>query len=232
MKKLGLIGGTTWVSTVDYYSYINKMAAGRLGGSASAELILYSLNFAEIKDWADQSNWTAIGGRLSDLSRKLESAGAEAIVLCANTMHIVADEVRQSVGIPLLHIVDAVAKEIREQNAKKVALLGTAFTMDNDFYQTRLLESGIETIVPEKEDRSFIHNSIFDELGKEIYRDETKQKYLEIIDRLNKKGAEGIILGCTEIPLLIKQSDCGIPVFDTTLIHAKYAVDFALGSES
>jgi aspartate racemase len=228
MKTLGLIGGTTWVSTVDYYSYINKMAAGRLGGSASAQLILYSVNFAEIKAWADQGDWGAIAGRLCELASKLESIGAEGIVLCANTMHIVADQVQQSVGIPLLHIVDAVAKEIEKQNAKKVALLGTGFTMDNDFYQTRLLKFGIETIVPGVDDRNFIHNSIFDELGKEIFLDKTKQRYLEIIDSLHKKGAEGIILGCTEIPLLIKQDDCSVPVFDTTLIHAKYAVDFAL----
>lgn len=229
MKKLGLIGGTTWVSTVDYYSYINKLTNERLGGSASAELLLYSVNFAEIKAWADESNWKAIGERLSDLAARLESVGAEAIVLCANTMHIVAETVQQRVGIPVLHIVDAVAKEIEKQNGKKVALLGTGFTMDNDFYQNRLLTFGIETIVPEKQDRDFIHNSIFDELGKEIFRDETKQRYLEIIDKLNKNGgAEGIILGCTEIPLLIKQADCSVPVFDTTMIHAKYAVDFAL----
>jgi aspartate racemase len=229
MKTLGLIGGTTWVSTVDYYSYINKLTNEKLGGSASAELILYSVNFAEIKAWADESNWKAIGERLSDLAAGLESIGAEAIVLCANTMHIVAETVQQRVGIPVLHIVDAVAKEIEKQNGKKVALLGTGFTMDNDFYQNRLLTFGIETIVPEKQDRDFIHNSIFDELGKEIFRDETKQRYLEIIDKLNKNGgAEGIILGCTEIPLLIKQEDCSVPVFDTTMIHAKYAVDFAL----
>jgi aspartate racemase len=229
MRTLGLIGGTTWVSTVDYYSYINQMAAERLGGSASAELILYSVNFAEIKAWADESNWKAIGERLSDLAARLESIGAEAIVLCANTMHIVAETVQQRVGIPVLHIVDAVAKEIEKQQAKKVALLGTGFTMDNDFYQNRLLTFGIDTIVPEKQDRDFIHNSIFDELGKEIFRDETKQRYLEIIDKLNKNGgAEGIILGCTELPLLIKQEDCSVPVFDTTMIHAKYAVDFAL----
>jgi aspartate racemase len=230
MKTLGLIGGTTWVSTVDYYSYINKMAAERLGGSASAQLILYSVNFAEIKAWADAGDWDAIGGRLSEISQKLEIAGAEAIVLCANTMHIVSDTVQQSVNIPLLHIVDAVAKEIQNKHAKKVALLGTGFTMDHVFYPNRLLDFGIETIVPEKEDRDFIHNSIFEELGKEIFRDETKQRYLGIIEKLNKEGAEGVILGCTEIPLLIKQEDCGIPVFDTTMIHAKYAVDLALSS--
>jgi aspartate racemase len=228
MKTLGLIGGTTWVSTVDYYSYINQMAAERLGGSASAQLILYSVNFAEIKGWADEGNWKAIGERLSELARKLESIGAEGIVLCANTMHIVAGAVQESINIPLLHIVEAVGREIKKQNAKKVALLGTGFTMDNDFYQTKLLEFGIEAFVPGKDDRNFIHNSIFDELGKEIFLDTTKQRYLEIIDRLHTEGAEGIILGCTEIPMLIKQEDCAIPVFDTTLIHAKYAVDFAL----
>jgi aspartate racemase len=228
MKTLGLIGGTTWVSTVDYYTYINQMAAQRLGGNASAQLILYSLNFTEIKSRADAGDWEGIGKILSGIAQKLESIGAEAIVLCANTMHIVAPEVRQSIGIPVLHLVDAVAKEIQDRGGKKVALLGTGFTMDHEFYPTRLREFAIETIVPEKDDRDFIHNSIFDELGKEIFRDETKQRYLQIIDKLNRNGAEGIILGCTEIPLLIKQEDCSVPVYDTTMIHAKYAVDFAL----
>ena len=228
MKKLGLIGGTTWVSTVDYYTYINQMVAGRMGGNTSAELILYSLNFTEIKSRADVGDWNGIGEILSDAAQKLESIGAEGIVLCANTMHIVAPEVQQTVGIPVLHLVDAVAKEIEVRGGKKVALLGTGFTMDHEFYPNRLREFGLEMIVPEKDDRDFIHNSIFDELGKEIFRDETKQRYLQIIDKLNQSGADGVILGCTEIPLLIKQDDCSIPVYDTTIIHAKYAVDFAL----
>jgi aspartate racemase len=229
MKTLGLIGGTTWVSTVDYYTYINQLTAERLGGNSSAQLILYSLNFTEIKSRADVGDWDGIGKILSGIAQKLETAGAAGIVLCANTMHIVAPDVQATVGIPVLHIVDAVAKEIKANNADKVALLGTGFTMDHVFYPDRLREFGIETVVPDKEDRDFIHNSIFDELGKEIFLDATKQKYLQIIDKLNKeKDAQGIILGCTEIPLLIKQQDCSIPVFDTTMIHAKYAVDFAL----
>ena len=228
MKTLGLIGGTTWLSTVDYYRYINQITGERYGGDASARLILYSVNFSEFKAWADAGDWDTITERLSEIAAKLKTAGAEAIVLCSNTTHIAADAIQQSIGIPVLHIVDAVAKEIENLPAKKVALLGTRFTMEKDFYKSKLLGFGIETIIPEAEDRDFIHNSIFDELGKEIFRDETKQRYLEIIDKLNREGAEGIILGCTEIPLLIKQSDCSVPVFDTTLIHAKYAVDFAL----
>jgi len=228
MKTLGLIGGTTWLSTVDYYRYINQLTGERSGGSTSARLILYSVNFAEFKAWADAGDWETIGERLSEIAVKLETAGAEAIVLCSNTTHIVAGAVQQSVSIPVLHIVDAVAKEIEKQNAKKVALLGTRFTMEQDFFKNKLLEYNIETIIPGGEERAFIHNSIFDELGKEIFLDVTKQRYLEIIRGLNEKGAEGIILGCTEIPLLIKQDDCSVPVFDTTLIHAKYAVDFAL----
>ena len=228
MKTLGLIGGTTWLSTVDYYRYLNQLTEERSGGSASARLLLYSVNFAEFKALADAGDWKEIGVRLSDIAVKLEAAGAEAIVLCSNTTHIVADEVGQSINIPVLHMVDAVAREIERKHAKKVALLGTRFTMEQGFYKDGLARYDIETMIPETEDRNFIHNSIFDELGKEIFRDETKQRYLEIIDTLNKNGAEGVILGCTEIPLLIKQDDCNIPAFDTTLIHAKYAVDFAL----
>lgn len=228
MKTLGLIGGTTWVSTVDYYRYINQLTEERVGEPASARILLYSVNFKEFKDLADAGDWDEIGRRLSEIAVRLEAGGAEAIVLCSNTTHIVAGAVREKVNIPVLHMVDAVAGEIEKRQAKKIALLGTRFTMEQDFYKNGLLERGIETIIPDADERTFIHNSIFDELGKEIFRDETKQKYLEIIDGLSKKGAEGVILGCTEIPLLVKQDDCSIPTFDTTLIHAKYAVDFAL----
>jgi aspartate racemase len=228
MKTLGLIGGTTWPSTVDYYKYLNQLTAERTGGEMYSRLILYSVNFVEFKALADASDWDGLASRLSEIARTLEKAGAEGLVLCANTTHIVAEKVQQNVNIPLLNIVDAVAREIESSRIGKVALLGTRFTMENDFYQNKLLTYGIETIVPGLHERNFIHDSIFEELVHEIYKDETKRRYLELMDGLNKRGADGIILGCTEIPLLIKQADSEIPLFDSTRIHAKYAVDFAL----
>ena len=228
MKTLGLIGGTTWVSPIDYYKYINQLINEKLGGDNSARLLLYSVNFREIKELADADDWQQIGVHLSDAARRLENAGADALVLCANTMHIVAERVQQHISVPLLHIVDATAKEIEKQKMSRVGLLGTRFTMEKDFFKEKLFEYGIETIVPDAEDRAFIHSSIFLELGKNIFKDETKNKYLEITENLQAKGAEGVIFGCTEIPLLIKAEDCRVASFDTTLIHAKYAVDFAL----
>lgn len=228
MKTLGLIGGTTWVSTIDYYRYINRLTNERAGGAGSARLILYSVNFAELMTFVNADDWDGVGRFLSEIAIKLEGAGAEAIVLCANTTHMVADVVQKSVGIPLLHIVDAVAKEIAGQNIGKVGLLGTRFTMEREFFKQRLSGFGIETVVPADADRTFVHDSIYNELGKDIFTDQTRKEYFEIIDRLASGGAEGVILGCTEIPMLIKPEECSIPAFDTTLIHARYAVDFAL----
>ncbi|MGC2238665.1 MAG: aspartate/glutamate racemase family protein [Pyrinomonadaceae bacterium] len=228
MKTLGLIGGMSWVSTIDYYRYINQFANERLGGLNYARILLYSLSFNEVKTLADASDWKTLGELFSSISQNLENAGAEAIVLCANTAHIVAETVEKSIKIPLINITDSTAKEISKQNLKRVALLGTRFTMENDFYKKTLLRYGIETMIPDDEQRNFIHNSIFDELGRDIITVETKQKYLEIIEDLHKQGAEGVIFGCTEIPLLLKAEDCRLPSFDTTMIHARYAVDFAL----
>jgi aspartate racemase len=181
--------------------------------------------------FVNEDDWDSAAAFLSGIAIKLEEAGADAIVLCANTTHLTAETVQRSIRIPILHIVDAVAAEIEKQNMKKVGLLGTRFTMEKDFFAGRLKKFGIDAVVPGPDGRMFIHESIYNELGKNIFLDETKHKYLQIIDELNADGAEGVILGCTEIPLLIKQADCGIPVFDTTFIHAKYAVDFALSSE-
>ena len=228
MKTLGLIGGTTWVSTVDYYKYINKLTTEKLGGLNSAKILLYSVRFSDVKSLADASDWESLGKLMSGIAQNLEKGGAEAIVLCANTMHIVADKVQEKTNIPLIHIADATAKAILAQNLKKVALLGTKFTMENDFYKNRLADFGIETIIPNDEERDFIHWSIFEELGKDIFTENTKQKYLEIIDKLNERGAQGVILGCTEIPMLVKPEECPIPSFDTTILHAKAAVEFAL----
>lgn len=231
MKTLGLIGGTTWPSTVDYYRYLNRLTGERTGGAMYPRLILYSVNFVEYKALADAYDWKEIADRLSAIAVKLEAAGAEAVVLCANTTHIVADIVSEGVNIPLLNIVDAVGKEIQGRGIKRVALLGTRYTMENEFYQNKLGGYGIETIVPKTDERDFVHNSIFDELVHEIMSDVTKQRYLKLMDDLRGRGAEGIILGCTEIPLLIKQADTDIPLFDSTLIHAKYAIDFALSDQ-
>lgn len=228
MKTLGLIGGTTWPSTVDYYRYLNRLTGERTGGAMYPRVILYSVNFVEYKALADAGDWKGVAARLSSIAGKLEAAGAEALVLCANTTHIVADIVSESVNIPLLNIVDAVGREINGRGIKRVALLGTRFTMENEFYPDKLAGYGIETIVPKEDERNFVHDSIFDELVHEVLRDETKQRYLKLMDDLCGRGAEGIILGCTEIPLLIKQADTDIPLFDSTLIHATYAVDFAL----
>ncbi|MEP6903082.1 MAG: aspartate/glutamate racemase family protein [Actinomycetota bacterium] len=228
MKTLGLIGGMSWVSTLDYYKYINELANEKRGGLNFARILLYSVSFNDVKTLADAGDWQSMGEMFSHIAGTLENAGAEAIVLCANTAHIVVDKVETNIKIPLINIVNSTAKEILRQNLKKVALLGTKFTMENDFYKEGLARYEIETIIPNGGERDFIHSSIFEELGKNIFTSDTKQKYLEIIENMSARGAEGVIFGCTEIPMLLKPEDCRIPSFDTTLIHAKAAVDFAL----
>jgi aspartate racemase len=228
MKTLGLIGGTTWHSTVDYYRIINQRVNDRLGGHSSARLLLYSVNFEEMKPPSDPDRWSQVAATLCDIAAKLERAGAECIVLCANTPHLVADQVQTSVRIPLIHIADATAKAIAVQGLTTIGLLGTKFTMEHSFFKERLARAGITTIVPDDADRAFVHDSIFGELGRGVLTKETKGAYLAIIDRLVSRGAQGVILGCTEIPMLIKPEDCAVPTFDTTTIHATAAVDFAL----
>lgn len=230
MKTLGLIGGLTWVSTIDYYRIINRTINERAGGQQAARLILYSVNFGEFVPEFNDAWWRQTGARLAAIARKLEVAGAEGLILCANTPHKVADDVRAAITIPLIHIAEVTARAIQAKELRTVALLGTRFTMEGDFFKEKLSEAGMGCIIPEKDDRDFIHASIFDELGKEIFKPETKRRYLDIIDALAKRGAEGVILGCTEIPLIVKPEDASIPVFDTTLIHATAAVDFALGA--
>lgn len=228
MKTLGLIGGMTWLSTVDYYRYINQTINERAGGRQSARLILYSVNFAEFVPSIDELGWRDIATRLAAIARTLQVAGAEALILCANTPHKVAGDVRAAVTIPLIHIAEVTAREVRSSRLRKVALLGTRFTMEESFFRDALTAAGLESIIPEKDDRDFIHESIFGELGKGILSPVTKERYRTIIAALAQRGAEGVILGCTEIPLIVKPEDVSIPVFDTTLIHATAAVDFAL----
>lgn len=228
MKTLGLIGGTSWVSTVDYYRIINREINDRLGGLNSAKILLYSVNQQEMKPATDPAGLEEFARFLTGIAKRLETAGAEGLLLCANTTHMAADLVQKSINIPLIHIADVTAEAILKRKIKTIGLLGMKMTMEQTFYVDRLAKFGITAIVPEQGERDYIHRTIMAELEKGILKDETRKKYLEIIDDLVNKGAEGIVLGCTEIPLLIKQSDTTVPVFDTTEIHAMAAVEFAL----
>ena len=228
MKILGLVGGTTWLSTIDYYRYINKGINEKLGGVNFAECMIYSLNFADIHRNNEARDWECNYLLVLNACEKLISGGAEGIVLCANTMHLLAGRISENINVPIIHIAEATANEIRKKDINIIALLGTKFTMEEDFFKLKLAEKGIGTIIPDEDDRNFIHDSIFNELAKDIINPDTKKRYISIIDKLISKGAEGVILGCTEIPLLIKQEDVSIPAFDTTLIHSKAAVEFAL----
>ncbi len=228
MKTLGLIGGLSWFSTAVYYRTINQLVNERLGGSNAARLILYSVNFNDFKTLQEAGDWKRIEEMLSDIALRLEKAGADCLVLCTNTPHLVADGIKERIKIPLLHIADETAREIVRRKAGRVALLGTKFTMENSFFKDRLLKYSIQPVVPGEADRDFIHSSIFGELTKGVFTAETRKKYLAIIETLRGNGAEGVIFGCTEISLLINEQDCPLPVFDTTAIHSKVAVDFAL----
>lgn len=228
MKTLGLIGGISWVSTIAYYKLINQGINEKLGGLNSSRCIIYSFNFADIKKNNDTDNWDATFEMLCVACNHLKTCGAEAIILCANTMHILADRLENKISLPVIHIAKATAVEIKKINLKKVGLLGTKFTMELDFFKSKLAMRDIETIVPEEEDRNFIHKTIFDELGKEIFTEDTRQRYIAIIKKLIDSGAEGMILGCTEIPLLIEQKHVSVPIFDTTRIHSMAAVEFSL----
>lgn len=228
MKTLGLIGGLSWYSTAVYYRTLNQLTNERLGGSHSAKLILYSVDFNDFKVLQERDDWVKVESMLFNIAKRLEDAGADCIVMCTNTPHLVADEIRKKLKVPLLHIAEETAKEIVRQSKKKVGLLGTKFTMENSFFVDRLAKFGITSIVPSPEDRDYIHASIFNELTKGHFKEKTKSRFLEIVQRLEQQGAEGVIFGCTEFSLLLSQSDCRLIIFDTTAIHARSAVDFSL----
>jgi len=229
MKTIGLIGGMSWESSLLYYQIINEYVKEKLGGHNSAKSLMYSVNFQEIKTLQHQGNWDEATKMMIDAAQKLELAGADLIIICTNTMHKMAQEVEASVSIPLLHIADSTANEIVKDGIQKVALLGTAFTMEQDFYKGRLTEKfGLEVIVPDEADRWVVHDIIYQELCLGVIKEDSKQTYLRIINDLRLRGAEAVILGCTEITLLVAQADCSIPVYDTTRIHAESAIDFAL----
>ena len=228
MKTIGLIGGITWYSTVEYYRLLNEETNKRLGGTHSAHIIIHSVDFAEIKTLTEQQNWAGIASIMCNEAKKLEISNASCILIGANTMHNIADEIQAAVKIPVIHIADAVAKSIGEQALKKVALLGTKYTMQMDFYKNKLAHHNIQCMIPDEDDIEYINKAIYTEFSKGIFLPGTKKQFLHIIDKLVDRGAEGVILGCTEIPILLKQEDCKVPVFDTTLLHATAAVDFAL----
>lgn len=231
MKTLGLIGGMSWESTAHYYARINQLVTERLGGLHSAQLLLYSVEFHELQQLQHADDWAGAGRLLEDAAKRLERAGAEALVICANTMHLVAPEIEAAVKLPLIHVADATAKAVKDQGLHSVALLGTRFTMEKDFYRKRLEERhGLQVMVPDKPDRELLHQMIFAELCKGMVREESCRAFVQVISKLAAAGAEGAILGCTEFTLFELSSASGIPLFDTTEIHARAAVDWCLGN--
>lgn len=226
INKIGLLGGLSPESTVEYYKIINSEVRKVFGGCSSAELIIESFNFADIVKLQFDGKWDELGDKLGTAAQNLERCGADYIVICTNLMHKVAPQVQAKISVPLIHMVDSVAKEIKRQKIKKIGLLGTIFTMEEDFYSKKLLDDyGIETIIPDKSDREEVSRVIYQELCCGIIKEESKQKYLEIINKMKEKGAQGVILGCTEIPLMISDSDTNISVFNTTQIHAMSVVE-------
>lgn len=228
MKTIGLIGGTGWVSSVEYYRLINEGVNKKLGGLDFAKCILYSLNYGEVAR-LQQKNKDLILPMLEDVAEKLVQSGADGLALCANTLHMYYNQLAEKLPIPIVHIAEATAKEIKKNTFSKVGLLGTQLTMEGDFYTGVLRKNGIETLVPEKEDRVYINEKITTELFHLQFKEETRKRFLEIMTNLNLKGADAIILGCTEIPLLIKPEHTNLPLFDTLEIHANAIVDFMLG---
>lgn len=223
MKKIGLLGGMSCESTVEYYKIINSEVRKALGGCSSAELLMESFNFKEIETLQFEDKWNELGEKLSVAAQNMEKAGAEYIVICTNLMHKVAPIVQSNISVPLIHMVDSVAQEIQKQNIYTVGLLGTIFTMEEDFYTKKLFEDyGIKTVIPNIEDRQEVSSIIYNELCQGIVSEKSKAKYLEVIDKMKDNGAQGVILGCTEIPLMIQTAS--IPVFNTTEIHAKSIV--------
>jgi aspartate racemase len=231
MKTIGLIGGMSWESSLEYYRIINERTKARLGGFHSAQCVLYSVDFAEIETLQHQGKWPETAQILGRAARSVKAAGADFIVLCTNTMHKVASEIESAADVPLLHIADATARQVSSRGLTKIGLLGTRFTMEEDFYKGRLTQKyGLEVLVPGPADRETIHRVIYEELVVGRIEPSSRQRFVTIIEDLAGKGAQGVILGCTEIGLLVKDKDSPVPLFDTTRIHAEAAVDLALES--
>jgi len=228
MKVIGLIGGMSWESSVEYYRIINEEVKRRLGGLHSAKCLLYSVDFEEIERFQSNGDWKKAGEVLGDVALSLEKGGADFIVICTNTMHKVLDDVQSKINIPLLHIADATTTQIKEQGISSIGLLGTKYTMEQDFYKSRLESNGINVIVPNDNEREIVNKVIYDELCLGKVHQGSRDYYKKVIQGLIESGAEGIILGCTEIGLLIKPEDSDVPLFDTTYIHAREAVNMSL----
>lgn len=229
MKKIGLIGGMSWESSLEYYRILNEETKNKLSKLHSSKCIMYSVDFNEIAELQHENKWEELTNKMVEIGLDLKKAGAEFIVICTNTMHMMADDIESKTGLKVLHIADATGMDITSKGIKKVALLGTKFTMEGDFYKKRLNDKhNVEVIVPDEEDRQIVHDIIYNELCLGQIKDESRDKYIKIIDKLERQGAQGVILGCTEIPLLIKDNHVNIPVFDTTTIHGKAAVEYAL----
>lgn len=229
MKTIGLIGGMSWESSLEYYRIINETAKLKLGGLHSAQCLMYSVDFAEVEALQHQNKWDELTDIMVNSAQKLKNGGADFIVICTNTMHKMANDIESKVGIKVLHIAEVTGEKVIQKGLKKIGLLGTKFTMEQDFYKKVLKEKfNIDVVIPDENDREIVHDVIYNELCKGIINEVSKKKYIEIINNLESMGAEGVVLGCTEIPLLIKQQDVSLPVFDTTTIHAISAVEFAL----
>ncbi|MFF0393755.1 aspartate/glutamate racemase family protein [Kitasatospora sp. NPDC004615] len=228
MKTIGLLGGMSWESTAQYYRLLNEFTRDRLGGLHSAKCVLYSVDFAEIEQLQATGQWQAAGEMLADAARSVEAGGADLLLICTNTMHKVAEQVAGAVGIPLLHLGDATAEAVLAAGVRRVGLLGTAFTMEQDFYRERLAGHGLDVIVPDAAGRELVHRVIYQELCVGVVREESREAYRKVIAELVAAGAEGVILGCTEIELLVGAEDSSVPVFPTTRIHAAAAVEAAL----
>lgn len=228
MRTIGMLGGMSWQSTAEYYRLANELVRSRLGGVHSARILLDSIDFADMEELQSAGKWKEAGDVLAAKASALEAAGADMLVLCTNTMHIVVDALEQAVAIPLLHIVDTTSSKIAQQGLSRVGLLGTMFTMEQNFYRDRLFANGLDVIVPEQRDRTTVHRIIYEELIRGVVRQESRAEYRAVIERLVAAGAEGIILGCTEIELLVSAKDSPVPVFPTTLLHVEAAVDIAL----
>ncbi|WP_369215257.1 aspartate/glutamate racemase family protein [Streptomyces flavofungini] len=227
MRTIGLIGGMSWESSAEYYRLLNQLTKERLGGLHSARCVLYSVDFAEIERLQATGEWERAGDVLAAAAKGVEAAGADLVLICTNTMHKVADQVRDALSVPLLHLGDATAEAVRAAGVTRVGLLGTAFTMEQDFYRDRLAGHGLDVIVPDRDGRDLVHRVIYEELCLGVVRDESRAAYQEVIRDLVRRGAEGVILGCTEIELLIGAEHSPVPVFPTTRIHAEAAVTAA-----
>ena len=231
-RTLGIIGGMSWESTQSYYRLINEGIKAKLGNLHSADLLIHSVDFAPIGELQAQSKWEELGDVMVNSGERLQAAGAQGLLIATNTMHKVAEQVKAATNLPLIHIADATADAIKQQGLTKIALLGTQFTMTEDFYKQRLIDASLQVLIPDIDARAEVHRIIYDELCQGQLLDSSRQYYTQVINELAAQGAEGVILGCTEIGLLISQADSPIPVFDTTAIHAAAAVQFLLGNEN